>query len=91
MFMIDKIWEYRVRLYTALLIGIAIFAAYSYAQSLQEPKDSQFIKDFRKLNASFCPPDIVPHPNLPEPNYPDPRDQDKPKDPNDPKTWGDLV
>lgn len=80
--MIDKIWEYRAKIYIALLIGIAIFAAYTYAQSLMKPEPSQFTKDLRSLNASFWPPDIVPHPNLPEPNYPVP-DTDKPPDPKE--------
>ncbi len=86
--MIDKIWEYRSRLYIALIIGMTIFALYSYIQDAKRAEDNQFIKEFRRLNASFCPPDIVPHPNLPEPNYPDP---ERPKDPNDGKSLIDMA
>ncbi len=51
--MIEEIWKYRARIYTALLIGLAIFTIYSYIQSAKQTQDSQFIKDFRRLNASF--------------------------------------
>ena len=79
--MIERIWKYRERFYITLMIGLAIHGAYFYIQSLKK-EDSQFIKDFRLINASFWPVDITPHPNLPEPYYPVPG---KPIKPNDPK------
>lgn len=82
--MIEQIWKYRAKLYIVLMVGVAILAMVSHLQSAKE-QDSEFIRQFRQLNASFWPPDIIPHPNLPEPYYP------TPSSPSDVKSLIDLV
>jgi len=85
---IDELWKYRGFLYTGLIIGLSVLGIYLHFQHKKNTREDEFIRDFRNLNASFFPADIVPHPNLPEPNYPDPN---RPRDPNDPKNLIDLA
>jgi hypothetical protein len=76
--MMDAVWKFRELFYIALLvflfgshIKIEIIKNKVEKSNLSEEQE-QFLRSYRQLNASFWPPDLIPHPGLPEPSYPPP-------------------
>ena len=65
----EDAWKTRSTIY--YLIGLVCIVGCSLRYCSMD-EENPILYEYRQLNASFWPPDIIPHPNLPEPNYPAP-------------------
>lgn len=71
--MIEKVWKLRSFVYLAVLaIFCGSYVSYKFKEFIFPQQEDKFKKTMHQINASFWPPDIIPHPHLPQPHYPPP-------------------